>query len=332
MPAADPPRSRAAELPALLALFSGLLVAFVPMAGAQSSGEALRAEIERQQDLLNRIQRSSSADEVAEAGGSVRSGSRVSESRAAPFAPQLRDLPVAIFDESKVSIPVGQWNNAQRLTMLRRSLDADGDGTPELLRFIDPQSGLLVRQVADRNYDGVFDSWEEYEWGELVRRIVDANDDGKADGWESYEKGRMSLREVDRDDDGIRDGFYRYEGDSLMIEEHDANNDGQIDRVVKYRNRYRTRAEEDVDRDGRMDVWYRYEVIDGEEIVTHVERDKAGRGKADIFETFEAMGNSAVLARRAEDVDGDGKIDIVSIYRDGKLVRRELSAPDLRPL
>ena len=51
-----------------------------------------------------------------------------------------------------------------------------------------------------------------------------------------------------------------------------------------------------------------------------------------MFETFIADGDKAQLARREEDVDGDGQADIISIYRDGRLVRRELASPDLRPL
>ena len=40
----------------------------------------------------------------------------------------------------------------------------------------------------------------------------------------------------------------------------------------------------------------------------------------------------AVLAKREEDRNGDGTPDITSIYRNGKLVRREISDPALVPL
>ena len=327
----SPPRAAAPSvlritLAALLGLVASTLPA--PSGSAEPTAAELQAEIERQQALLQRIQELDQAD-VEPAPEPPPSEL---DARAAPRAPELRELPVAIFDESKATIPAQQWGNPRRLVLVRRALDADGDGKPELLRFVDPESGLLIRQEADRNYDGRIDTWSDYEWGALVRRMLDSNDDGNPDGWEVYEKGRMTSRQVDRDDDGVRDGFYTYENDSLALERHDTNNDGEIDRVIHYRDRKRTSAEEDVDKDGRTDVWYRYEVRDGTELVTHIERDKSGRGKPDIFETFEAQAGSAVLARREEDVDGDGKIDIVSIYREGKLVRRELAEPDLRPL
>jgi hypothetical protein len=117
-----------------------------------------------------------------------------------------------------------------------------------------------------------------------------------------------------------------------VLEQHDADNDGRIDREIRYQNRRRTTAEEDLDRDGRPDVWYQYSVESGVELVTRIERDKQGRGRPDVFETFIPDGNKAQLARREEDVDGDGEADIISIFRDGKLVRRELASPDLRPL
>ena len=39
-----------------------------------------------------------------------------------------------------------------------------------------------------------------------------------------------------------------------------------------------------------------------------------------------------VIAKREEDKNGDGNIDVVSIYKNGKLVRREISDPTMVPL
>ena len=312
-----------------LALAGAAALAIGLPASAGPTAEELQAEIQRQQELLSRIQQGG-VDEVAPPARELPASPL--DARAAPEAPALRELPVAIFDEAKVDVPKGHWGNPTKLVLLQRILDADGDGKPELVRFVDPESGLLVRQDEDRDYDGRIDAWSDFEWGDLVRRTTDGNGDGEADAWERYERGRMTERQVDRDYDGVRDGFYSYEANSLALERHDANNDGRIDRTVHYRERRRTKAEEDVDGDGRIDVWYRYAASGDTEVVTRIERDKMGRGRPDIFETFEAAAGSAVLARREEDVDGDGKIDIVSIYRSGKLVRRELAEPDLRPL
>lgn len=309
---------------ALLAALSAAAVS------AQQPGEAtLRVEIERQQALLERLQRGENEAERGEAAAAAQSGV---DPRSAPAAPQRRELPIAIFDEDRRTIPAGSWNNRERLSVIELSLDADGDGKPELIRYLDAESSLLLRQEEDRNYDGRLDATSTFEWGDLTRRTLDDDDDGEPDGWEEYRDGRLRRREVDRDRDGVRDAFYDYEGDSLVLEQHDADNDGRIDREIRYQDRRRTTANEDLDRDGRPDVWYRYSVTDGVELVTRIERDKQGRGRPDVFETFVPHGDEAQLARREEDVDGDGEADIVSIYRDGKLVRRELASPDLRPL
>ena len=112
--------------------------------------------------------------------------------RIAPGPPAERELPLAIFDREDVSIPPGTWGNRSRLKLLRLTLDADGDGKPELTRWIDRESKLQIRREEDRNYDGVTDAWSEYEWGEIVSRVVDSNDDGNPDVWERYEKARMT--------------------------------------------------------------------------------------------------------------------------------------------
>jgi hypothetical protein len=252
--------------------------------------------------------------------------------RAAPRAPQPREMPLEIFDRQSTSIPAGSWAGRRKRKVIRLSLDADGDGRPELVRYLDPKSDLLLRQEQDRNYDGVTDSWSSYEWGEIVARVLDSNDDGNPDVWERYSKGRMTSRETDRDDDGVRDAFYRYEGDSLEEERHDSNNDGRIDLVILYENRHRVSAEEDRDTNGGMDSWTTYVVRNGREVVSRIERDELGHGSVTIVEIFDTSTGEAVISRKDEDVNGDGKIDVVSFYEHGKLVRREISDPTLMEL
>lgn len=316
--------------PALAATAALAMLASGAPAGAESSGaDPLQTQIEEQQALLERLQRRHAAALKDEAEGTI---APFEDPRAAPAAPALRELPAAIFDEAVKTLPEKTWGNPNRLKIRELSLDADGDGQPELIRYVDAESNLLIRQEKDRNYDGRIDATSSFEWGELVQRTLDDDDDGQPDGWEDYEKGRMRRRALDRDRDGIRDAFYDYADGSLALERHDADNDGRIDREIHYENRHRTRAEEDLDRDGRTDVWYRYEVRDGVEFVTRIERDKQGHGRPDVFETFVAEGDGSQLARREEDLDGDGQADIVSVFRKGKLVRRELASPDLRPL
>jgi len=252
-----------------------------------------------------------------------------SDPRTAPSPPPDRQLPDEIFEQEFVTVPAGTWGMRKKRRLIKRTLDADGDGKPELIRYIDPESKLMVRQEEDTNYDGLIDTWSNYEWGAVVTRVRDSNDDGNPDVWERYDKERMTSREIDRDDDGVRDAFYRYEGGELTREEHDASNDGKIDLRIVYGQKRRVSAEEDQDRDGNMDTWTTYTVVEGAELIVRIERDTKARGFPDTFETFEAKDGKALLARREEDLNGDGKIDVLSIYRNGKLVKREISDPSL---
>ena len=64
-------------------------------------------------------------------------------------------------------------------------------------------------------------------------------------------------------------------------------------------------------------------------MVARIEHDKRGDGAVTMAETFDTTTGQAVLSRRDEDVNGDGEVDVVSIYEEGKLVRREISDPAL---
>lgn len=300
----------------------------------QAAREArLKRRIDEELRLQEELLRRSASAESSPGGEGNRLESSDLEARAnpriAPPAPVDREYPPAIFDSEEVTIAANQWGNHRRLKLIAQSLDADGDGKPELVRYVDRESKLPVRQEEDRNYDGVTDTWSDYEWGEVVARVLDSNDDGNPDVWERYENGRMTSKEIDRDDDGVRDAFYRYDGRSLVLERHDADNDGRIDRIIYFEKRHRVRAEEDLDRNGRMDTWTTFTLVDGVELVSRIERDSKGRGSADTLEFFEARDGKAVISRRYEDVDGDGEIDVVSHFRNGKLIRREIADPTL---
>jgi hypothetical protein len=318
---------------ALLLLAScGLWLGPGPAARAEQDGaevqEAIRKQLELQRELLSAVDEAEESPSWAELPEPV-GGSRP-EPRAAPRAPRERELPPEIFDVSRIRVPEGAWGeDQQEMRVVRQTLDADRNGRPELVRYLSPESKLVLRQEEDRDYDGRIDAVTTYEWGAPVARSLDEGGDGKPDTWERYRGERMVSREVDTDEDGVRDAFFRYEGDSLVEESQDTDGDGHVDVRVVYRDRRRVRSEQDRDQDGRMDMWSHYTVVDGEELVSRIERDERGRGRADTFETFDTKSGSSILARREEDVNGDGEIDVVSIYEGGRLVRREIDDPDL---
>lgn len=256
----------------------------------------------------------------------------VADPLAAPPAPELRKLPIDLFESREVKIPPGQWQNARELHVVRRSLDVDRDGSPEEVRYLDPSSGLLLRAELDRDFDGALDTWITYENGALTTRVLDENGDESGDAWERYRDGSLVAKTVDADHDGVKDVFYRYDDAELVEKLRDVNNDGTIDRVETFAGRHRTRIVEDRSLNGRMDTWTTYRVIDGREVVARVERDSHDRGKPNVLEIYETQGDETRLSRKEEDVDGDGSVDVVSTYEGGRLVQRAISDEALSPL
>lgn len=131
-----------------------------------------------------------------------------------------------------------------------------------------------------------------------VLRQEDTSGDGRADRWIGYEAGvRREIWEdaLDSGEPSVRLVFVPG-GSELERVEFDAAGDGKLDRVFTYR-------------DG---------VLAGEN------RDSDGDGVLDTFDRFDAGGQ---LLLRDEDVDGDGRIDVRSHFREGRLVRRELTDP-----
>jgi len=295
----------------------------------------IEEELKRQEELLKQIEREEAereagAPKTAAAPGVDLDGR--ADPRSAPATPGHRDLPRAVFEKESVEIEKGAWGNDRKLKVEKLFLDADEDGRPEEVRYVDERTGQLVRREEDRDYDGAIDAWSRYEGSVLVERTLDESGDGRPDVWESYAAGRMTASEKDRDGDGTRDAFYRFAGDDLVEERHDTNDDGRVDRTLYYESRRLARAEEDRDADGRTDTWSYYTNVDGEEVVVRIEKDSGGHGKADTFETYAQKDGKTVIERREEDKNGDGVIDVTSIYEDGKLKRREVSDPALVPL
>lgn len=295
-------------------------------------------ELKRQEDLLRKIDQPAGTEsaKATAAPGPAPTEQELreqSDPRAAPAAPRERDLPVSVYQKQKVTVAPGKWGNDRALDVERRALDADRDGKPEELVYVDVRSGQILRKENDLDYDGTIDAWSTYQNGQLVSRESDSDHDGKIDTWEVYAGGRMQAREVDRNGDGVHDAFFRYDGDSLVEERHDADNDGRIDLVIAYTSRHRVRSEEDTDRDGRPDTWTTFAAgSDGNDVIVRIEKDQKGTGKATLVETYVQQGGKAVIATREEDVNGDGTIDVKSSYENGKLKNREISDPSVVPL
>jgi hypothetical protein len=287
------------------------------------------AELKRQEVL----QRSRTLSDIGRALNGLPASDedleQLADPRIAPRAPADRDLPAAIFDAEEIAIPPGTFGNSALILGIKQSLDADRDGNPEQIRYIDKGTGEMIRKEADRDYDGTLDSWQTYLGNSLDERTLDTNNDGHVDTWERYRGGRMIERVIDRNGDGGKDAFYTFSDGSLVEERHDRNDDGQSDLIVTYQGRQKTRSREDHSGDGQIDTWTTYAVVGGVELPAVIKRDSDGSGKIDIIDQFEISSGKPILSKREEDANGDGAIDVTSTYRNGKLYRRELADPTL---
>jgi len=331
---------------ALSIISAALLISATPVEADDDTQEDLEGEMARQAELqrvqgeidaeLRRqeiLQRSRDLFEIGRAlDGSPASDEDLeqrADPRIAPRPPVDRDLPVAIFDSEELEVPPGTFGNSSPMLVIKRSLDADRDGNPEQIRYIDKGTGEMIRKEADRDYDGKLDTWQTYAGNSLEERTLDTNNDGHVDTWERYRGGRMVERVIDRNGDGGKDAFYTFSDGSLVEERHDRNDDGQSDLIVTYQGRQKARTREDRSGDGQIDTWTTYAVVDGVELPAVIKRDSDGSGKIDIVDQFETSSGKSILAKREKDTNGDGEIDVTSTYRNGKLYRRELADPTL---
>jgi hypothetical protein len=330
-PAASPPATAAPAgptqqgTPGKLLIFSSV-TGHVPVDDVQRS--TARTPEQRENERVAELERALEAEREreqrpqeagSEAPGSAKpaSGPQLSV-LSAPVAPSPPELDPARLSSQTTSVPAGSWGNAADLPVVRRSLDADGNGRPEEVRYFEVETDALLRREEDRDLDGNTDAWSRYEQGALVERVLDTNADGRPDEWEYYANGRMTLRELDGDHDGNKDVSYHYRFDSLSEVRRDTDGDGAVDRVENYEHRQRVQLVEDANRDQRMDTWTTYRVVQGEEVVARIERDPQGRGKPTVFESYRAAPGKPVLEKREEDLDGDGVIDTTQEYqRDG---------------
>ncbi len=154
----------------------------------------------------------------------------------------------------------------------------------------------------------------------------------------------VEAKSVFAPDGSVLARYYFARGaDTPILREEDTNGDGRVDRWIRYTDRTRREIWEDGDGSGEPNM--RVVFANDGQTLTRIEmnadaqgqperifyyeggllaaehRDTNRNGHFDRFERFDAEGNVAV---REEDLNGDGEVDVRSIYRLGKLVRREI--------
>ncbi|WP_338866042.1 hypothetical protein [Myxococcus stipitatus] len=143
--------------------------------------------------------------------------------------------------------------------------DVNGDGKPDVWTYTVADRGpdgeerlRKVRQELDLNWDGRADLARYFdETGALMREVMDLDFDGKVDATYLYEKGANTRRERDFDGDGRADSVSYYERGALVRKESDTNSDGRVDYWEYWEGGQVDRIGEDLDGDGTVDKWTR---------------------------------------------------------------------------
>ena len=114
-----------------------------------------------------------------------------------------------------------------------------------------------VRREADLNGDGKVDIVQWFnESGEIVKETLDLDYDGKVDDTIYFEKGKKIRTEKDLDGDGRIDTWNYYDGaEKLVRKERDVKGSGKVDYWEYWENGAIDRIGEDLDGDGAVDRW-----------------------------------------------------------------------------
>ncbi len=108
-----------------------------------------------------------------------------------------------------------EWKVYDGDTLVRIERDRDGDGTAEILIFL--ENGKPVRSEVDRNKDGKPDVIRWTQDGKPFREQADLDFDGRADGWIFYKDGVKDLMIMDKNHDGRPDAWFYYGQGGLKL-------------------------------------------------------------------------------------------------------------------
>lgn len=92
-------------------------------------------------------------------------------------------------------------------TLVSEQSDLDFDGRPDVIAYF--EDGELQRKELDLDYDGRADMTRYYVAGNVERIETDNNGDGRVDTWEYFVEGELDRVGTDNDGDGIVDHWDR---------------------------------------------------------------------------------------------------------------------------
>jgi hypothetical protein len=112
---------------------------------------------------------------------------------------------------------------------LCRITDLDRDGKPDMFEYYD-SNGDMRRREADYDTTGVINAIELFDHGKLVLRELDTTGQHRIDTWDYFDpaSGKRTHRERDSTNDGKVDQWWTWDGDKVTIS-MDRNGDGKPD-------------------------------------------------------------------------------------------------------
>lgn len=118
--------------------------------------------------------------------------------------------------------------------LTHKVFDLNFDQRKDLRRFYN-DSGEVLRDEMDMDFDGVFDVVCFYEGNQLVRKELMTLRGKSADSvlmLKEYKDGSVNYVESDQDHDGVKDTFFYFKEGRIVRRGFDENRDGKPDRWI----------------------------------------------------------------------------------------------------
>ena len=297
--------------------------------GAEAAGGAAEADRPRREGCAQAEQAAATGDRDERRASVGSAPTRRSRRRSATCPPRSSR-------RSRARSRRASGATTSEIEVVARSLDADRDGAPEEVRYLDPKTGVIVRKEEDRDYDGRIDAWTRYE--AAARRRDRARHRRRRQGRRVAELRRATAawpraRSIATPTARATPSTST-QGDSLVEERHD----GELGREARSRRllpgaQARAAAEEDLDHDGahrHLDATSQTPAT--REVVARRARHRAATARPTPSRPTSRSPASRCLeaARRGQERRRHDRRE--SVYENGKLKQRQISDPDLMPL
>jgi len=115
----------------------------------------------------------------------------------------------------------------------RTEVDRDSDGRVDIVFYFD-RGGALKEATFDDNFDGIYETSYEYQYGLVRSQESDLNQDGHTDYRASFRYGNLDEVVIIAEDQGSRTRRQRFHMGKLISAEYDADGNGSFETEYGY--------------------------------------------------------------------------------------------------